>query len=85
MAVNADFSFLSHFPYDGAKMYNFLPLAIKRYDGLKIERNLKKYIYDTLQCNTIFLAMLIDILIAIYFVAFLHYPHPVLRFFCYIL
>jgi len=38
---------LSLFPYEGAKMYNFLLLAIKQRDGLKM-RDLKKYMLNTI-------------------------------------
>jgi len=76
MAENANFHFsLSPFSYEGAKMYNFLPLAIKQRDGLKMLE--REEIYP--EYNTIFLFMLIDTLISL-FCCVLHFLHLVLRF-----
>jgi len=67
---------LSLFPYEGAKMYSFLP--IKQCDGLKmLECDLKKCIL-----NTILYFWLIDILISL-FCCVLHFLHLVLCFFCF--
>jgi len=53
-------------------MYNFLPFTIKQCDGLKmLERDLKKYILNTIQYTFSYVTSLcIDTLISLFCVAF---------------